>query len=100
MGMVSLPQFTPACHGAFADGKHIFMERGFNTTGACFPDEHYMIAPERRLGKVLQLLRENKYFVLQGGNQTGKTTSLIWLENYLPTQGKRALWLDVQTARD
>ncbi len=76
------------------------MERCFNTTGACFPDEHYMLPPERRLGKVLDLLRRNKYFMLHAGRQTGKTTSLIWLEQHLPTQGKRALWLDVQTARD
>jgi len=76
------------------------MERCFNTTGACFPDEHYMLPPERRLGKVLDLLRHNKYFVLHAGRQTGKTTSLIWLTQHLPTLGKRALWLDVETARD
>ncbi|MEZ4294712.1 MAG: ATP-binding protein [Polyangiaceae bacterium] len=76
------------------------MERSFNTTGPCFADEHYMLPPERRLGRVLDLLRHNKYFVLHAGRQTGKTTSLMWLESFLPTQGKRALRLDLQTARD
>jgi hypothetical protein len=76
------------------------MERCFNTTGPCFPDEHYMLPPERRLGKVLDLIARNKYFMLHAGRQTGKTTSLIWLEQHLPTLGKRALWLDVQTARE
>src|SRR5215212_1318648 len=76
------------------------MRPRFNTTGPCFPDEHYMLPPERRLGRVLELIGRNKYFVLHAGRQTGKTTSLIWLEQHLPTQGKRALCLDIQTARD
>jgi hypothetical protein len=76
------------------------MERSFNTTGPCFEDEHYMLPPERRLGAVLELIARNKYFVLHAGRQTGKTTSLMWLENHLPTVGKRALWLDLETARD
>jgi hypothetical protein len=76
------------------------MERCFNTTGPCFADEHYMLPPERRLGAVMELIRRNKYFVFHAGRQTGKTTSLMWLEQHLPANGKRALWLDVQTARD
>lgn len=67
------------------------MERCFNTTGPCFPDEHYMLPPERRLGKVLELILRNKYFMLHAGRQTGKTTSLIWLEQHLPTVGKRVI---------
>jgi len=76
------------------------MERRFNTTGPCYPDQHYMLPPERRLAGVLELIAENRYFVLQSGRQTGKTTSLFWLEKHLPSLGKRALWLDVETARD
>src|SRR5262245_37095490 len=76
------------------------MERCFNTTGPCFPDEHYMLPPERRLGEVLELIAHNKYFVFHAGRQTVKTTSLMWLEGYLPTVGKRALRIDMQLARD
>lgn len=76
------------------------MERCFNTTGPCFPDEHYMLPPERRLDKVLDLIARNKYFVFHAGRQTGKTTSLMWLETHLPTVGKRALRVDMQLARD
>ena len=46
----------------------------FNTAGACIPGEHYMLPPERRLGRVLTLIEERKYFTLQSGRQTGKTT--------------------------
>lgn len=73
----------------------------FNTTGPCFPDEHYMLPPERRLGRVQRLLEDRKYFTLTAGWQTGKTTSAMWLEDHLNATGKwRALWVDVQTARE
>jgi hypothetical protein len=76
------------------------MERSFNTTGPCFPDEHYMLPPERRLADVLDLIERRKFFVLHAGRQTGKTTSLFWLEEHLPSRGMRALCVDLQTARD
>lgn len=76
------------------------MEREFNTTGPCFADEHYMLPPERRLTAVLDLIARNKYFVFHAGRQTGKTTSLMWLEAHLPALGKRAIRIDLQTARD
>ena len=76
------------------------MERYFNTSGACHPHRHYMLPPERRLDTVLQLIEQQRYFVFHSGRQTGKTTSLFWLENYLPTRGMRVLVLDVETAKD
>jgi len=73
----------------------------FNTTGPCIPGEHYMIPPERRLGRVLELIEQRKYFTLPSGRQTGKTTSLMWLEQHLNDQGRwHALWVDLQTARE
>src|SRR5215470_15066197 len=73
----------------------------FNTTGPCFPDEHYMLPPERRLGRVMELIEEGKYFTLQAGRQTGKTTSAQWLvDHYNAGQRFRALWVDIQTARE
>ena len=56
------------------------MPRSFNTTGPCRPGEHYMLPPERRLGRVMRFVGDRKYFTLHAGQQTGKTTSLIWLE--------------------
>ena len=49
----------------------------FNTSGPCIPGEHYMLPPERRLGEVLTLIEERKFFTLHAGRQTGKTTSLM-----------------------
>jgi hypothetical protein len=73
----------------------------FNTSGPCIPGEHYMLPPERRLEPVQQLIEERKYFTLHAGRQTGKTTSLMWLERHLNASGRwRALWVDLETARD
>ncbi len=54
----------------------------FNVAGPCFPDEHYMLPPERRLGRVMELINDGLYFTLQAGRQTGKTTSAQWLTDY------------------
>jgi hypothetical protein len=73
----------------------------FNTAGPCIPGEHYMLPPERRLGRVQQLIEERKYFTLHAGRQTGKTTSLMWLERHLNDSGRwRAVWVDLETARE
>jgi type II secretory pathway predicted ATPase ExeA len=73
----------------------------FNTAGVCIPGEHYMLPPERRLGRVLTLIDERKYFTLQSGRQTGKTTSAQWLaEHYNAGDRYRAMWVDVQAARE
>ena len=77
------------------------MRPSFNTTGPCFPDEHYMLPPERRLGRVMELIDDGKYFTLHAGRQTGKTTSAQWLvEHYNAGERFRAVWFDLQTARD
>jgi hypothetical protein len=77
------------------------MARSFNTTGPCIPGEHYMLPPERRLERVQQLIEQRKYFTLHAGRQTGKTTSLMWLEQHLNETGqRRALWIDLETARE
>ncbi len=60
-----------------------------------------MLPPERRLGRVQQLIEERKYFTLHAGRQTGKTTSLMWLEDHLNAAGRcRAVWVDLETARE
>ncbi len=77
------------------------MRPSFNVAGPCFPDEHYMLPPERRLGRVMELVEEGKYFTLHAGRQTGKTTSAQWLaEHYNAGERYRAVWFDLETARD
>ena len=48
----------------------------FNTTGPCFPDEHYMLPALDRLPGVRQLVAGGDYFVVHAPRQTGKTTAI------------------------
>ncbi len=61
------------------------MERFFNTAGPIKPDLHYYIDPLKRidLDEVLLLIRQQKYFVMHAPRQTGKTTCLLALRDYL-----------------
>jgi type II secretory pathway predicted ATPase ExeA len=77
------------------------MVPSFNTAGPCIPGQHYMLPPERRLGRVMELIDEGKFFTLRAGRQTGKTTSAQWLaEHYNAGERYRAIWVDIQTARE
>jgi hypothetical protein len=60
-----------------------------------------MLPPERRLGGVLELINEHKFFTLHAGRQTGKTTCLMWLERHLNETGRfRALWVELEPAHE
>ena len=59
------------------------MERSFNITGACNPQEHYMVNLDSRLLEIKKMVDVGKYFVINRGRQYGKTTILNALENYL-----------------
>ncbi|MBK9260050.1 MAG: ATP-binding protein [Polyangiaceae bacterium] len=77
------------------------MRPSFNIAGPCIPGEHYMLPPERRLGRVMRLIEDRKYFTLHAGRQTGKTTSAQWLVQHLNGTGRWcAMHVDVQNARD
>ena len=58
----------------------------FNTTGACFPDRHYMVSLEKRLGQFKELVDAEMYFVFSRARQYGKTTILKALEKELQAE--------------
>jgi len=64
------------------------MPKRFNTAGLCFPDDHYMVDPVKRLGDVEKLISEKLYFTLHAPRQTGKTTYLHALTRELNAGGK------------
>src|SRR5262245_35509758 len=77
------------------------MRPSFNTAGHCIPGEHYMLPPERRLGRVMELVDAGKYFTLHAGRQMGKTTSAKWLvQHYNAAERLSAVWIDLEGARD
>ena len=65
------------------------MERFFNTAGPNRPKEQYTIDPLSRfdLDDMLMLIRQKKYFVLHAPRQTGKTSCMLALRDYLNRQG-------------
>ncbi len=65
------------------------MERFFNTAGPNNPEDSYTINPLTRfdLDDILQLIRQKKYFVLHAPRQTGKTSCMLALRDYLNKEG-------------
>ena len=63
--------------------------RRFNTEGPIRLDDHYGIAPLERIDAdhVLELIRDKRYFVLHAPRQTGKTSALMALSEWLEASG-------------
>lgn len=80
--------------------------RFFNTAGPVNCEDHYCLPPLERfdLDEILRLMEQKKYFVLHAPRQTGKTTCLLALMDYLNREGKyRCLYVNVemgQSARE
>ena len=63
--------------------------RFFNTTGPIEPERHYCIAPLKRvkLREIHTLVQRRQCFVLHAPRQTGKTSTLLALKQWLNSQG-------------
>ena len=59
------------------------MVRYFNVTGACYPDEHYMVKLDKRLQAIKTMVEQGKYITINRARQYGKTTTLWALHAYL-----------------
>ena len=62
----------------------------FNTAGPVNQDDNYKIDPLKRwnLEEILELINQKKYFILHAPRQTGKTSCLLALRDYLNNEGK------------
>lgn len=62
----------------------------FNTAGPIQPDIHYTVEPLSRINleEVEQLIAYRKYFILHAPRQTGKTSCLLALRDYLNARGE------------
>jgi hypothetical protein len=78
------------------------IERFFNTAGPIKTDLHYFIDPLNRIDRneILSLIRSQKYFVLHAPRQTGKTSLLFSLMDYLNQEGRfKCLYINVEDAQ-
>ena len=66
------------------------MEKYFNTAGPNKPNIQYTLNPLKRinLAEIESLIGQEKYFVLHAPRQTGKTSMLLALRDYLNASGK------------
>jgi len=66
------------------------MERFFNTAGPNRPEVEYTLDPLKRfdLEDILALVAQGKYFVLHAPRQTGKTSCMLALRDYLNASGE------------
>ncbi|MCK4765997.1 MAG: AAA-like domain-containing protein [Candidatus Aminicenantes bacterium] len=76
--------------------------RFFNTAGPVKEEKHYQIDPLGRidLEAILSLISQEKYFVLHAPRQTGKTSYMLALMDYLNTKGwYKSLYVNVEPAQ-
>ncbi|KXB09186.1 CyrO [candidate division MSBL1 archaeon SCGC-AAA385M11] len=76
--------------------------RFFNTAGPVDCRDHYCLPPLERfdLSEIEMLIGQKKYFVLHAPRQTGKTSSMLALMDYLNQQGNyKALYCNVEAAQ-
>ena len=59
------------------------MKKEFNTTGNCFPEQHYMMDNAQKYEEVFDLIERGKYFSMHHPRQFGKTTMLYSIFNQL-----------------
>ena len=74
----------------------------FNTAGPIQPDIHYNIDPLTRidLEELESLIYQRKYFVLHAPRQTGKTSCLLALRDYLNARGEfYAVYVNVEAGQ-
>ena len=74
----------------------------FNTTGPVKQKDHYCLSPLERfdLKEMEMLFAQEKYFVLHAPRQTGKTTCMLALANYINKKNDyKCLYCNVEAAQ-
>jgi len=74
--------------------------RYFNTAGPVNRPNSYKIDPLKRwnMREILNLIHTERYFILHAPRQTGKTSCLLALQDYLNTEGEYfALYINVES---
>ncbi len=78
------------------------MEKFFNTAGPVMVEKNYIIDPLERINKdeIMLMIANWKYFILHAPRQTGKTSSLLALQEYINKEGHyKCLYVNIETAQ-
>ena len=57
------------------------MKKRFNVTGTCIPNRHYMVDTFNKIDKIMELIENEEYFIINRPRQYGKTTTFFLLNN-------------------
>jgi hypothetical protein len=63
------------------------MAKKFNVTGRCFPTIHYMADVSVKMNRIVRMVEDGDYFVINRPRQYGKTTALHYIANTLIDSG-------------
>lgn len=77
-------------------------EKFFNTAGPQIPEDHYTLSSFQRFNwpELEGLIAQKRYFILHAPRQTGKTTALAEIMDFLNEQGHYcALYANIETAQ-
>ena len=89
-------------HPQLPEPKAAHIEKHFNTAGPNIASLHYELDPLVRIDQhmIEDLIAQQRYFVLHAPRQTGKTTCLLAMRDFLNAQGKfAALYLNIEGAQ-
>jgi hypothetical protein len=78
------------------------MEKHFNTAGPNQAEFHYLLDPLARidLDAIVELIQQQRYFVMHAPRQTGKTTCLLALRDHLNGADRyAALYVNIEGAQ-
>ena len=64
------------------------MAKKFNITGTCIPARHYMADVSTKITKILQMVEDEDYFIINRPRQYGKTTTLFTIAERLEKTGE------------
>ena len=71
---------------SFFNEKRI-MAKKFNVTGRCIPARHYMADVTEKMNRIVKMVEDGDYFVINRPRQYGKTTALHYIANTLIDSG-------------
>lgn len=70
--------------------------REFNTSGPCYPAEHYTVMRENLVAKGKQMVARGRYFTIFAPRQAGKTTYFHLLFQELKLEKYTPIWLSFE----
>src|SRR5437868_1134342 len=75
-------------------------EKFFNIAGPVLPEIHYFLPQRLDAQKISELISRHYYFILHAPRQTGKTSAIIQLVQYLKQEKKfTPLYVNVENAQ-